>query len=433
MAMESVELVHEGLDASKCPESEQQAVPCVPDTRRLLRARRCQLRRHCRDPHRRGRLRGHRPARPAAYRGAGAVVAAVSGLFRGLHRGGLPGLCRARLLRERGPAVLGGTRNIRLAAASGTLLSGSAPSNKTIWRIAAFSPGVWGNDLDILARETHRAQTLTDPKRGAPEYLCCRFDHRVCAGNPRPPDTGRDNVLEDRFRRRCRREKLAGEKRLIWVHDKLEARRHYWVDETSKVQRYYDDTPLTGFAANLPILVESVEYTLLVRELGRLIRVYEGLSLVPDHERYGPRVLAKLEIPKETDTAKTLPSAPEPVVIEEMRDPDGLLSDWLVPLAVKPDVSLPLEGGADGLALLGVYDFIGEEISPLDSDELKQQKQRGLRALEEVDEVAIVAVPDIHIQPLAIPPKSPLPPCVPDPCLSARPSRDGSSTGASGR
>jgi phage tail sheath protein FI len=307
-----------------------------------------------------------------------------------------------------------------LAAAAGTILP-ELSSNRAVWRIAAFSPGVWGNDLDITLKETHRAQTLTDPKSSAPEYSVVASIAGFVRGTHVRLSQGSTTAWKIVSDIDAGEKNLAGEKRLIWVHDKPEARRHYWVDENLKAQRYYDDSPLTGFAANLPILVESVEYTLLVRELGRLTRVYEGLSLVPDHERYGPRLLARLEIPKETDTAKTLPSAPEPVVIEEMRDPDGPLSDWLAPLAVKPDMSIPLEGGADGLALLEVYDFIGEEVSPLDSDAVKQQKQRGLRALEEINEVAIVAVPDIHIQPLTIHPKSPLPPCVPDPCLPSGP------------
>ena len=55
----------------------------------------------------------------------------------------------------------------------------------------------------------------------------------------------------------------------------------------------YDSAPCSGFDPNRPILIESVEYTLWVRELGRLIRVYEGLSLVPEHRRYGPLLLPR--------------------------------------------------------------------------------------------------------------------------------------------
>jgi phage tail sheath protein FI len=294
-------------------------------------------------------------------------------------------------------------------------------NHQDIWRIEAFSPGVWGNDLEILVRETHRAQTLTDPGTSEPEYSIVASTTGFARGTHVRLTQGTKTSWKIVSDVDAGEKNLAGEKRLIWIHKKPEMRRHYWDDKNSKMQAYYDDTPLTGFVANLPILVESVEYILLVRERGRLIRVYEDLSLVPDHERYGPRVLEKLEVPKEMDITKTLPIAPEPIVIKEMRDPEEKPLDWLAPLAVTPDLTIPLEGGADGLALLSIYDFIGEEVSQMDSDVLKQQKQRGLRTLEDIDEVAIVAVPDIHIQPLAISSKSPLPPCVPDPCLPSGP------------
>src|SRR6266566_6062322 len=52
------------------------------------------------------------------------------------------------------------------AMAAGISLQDS--SGKDFWHIAASSPGIWGNDLSVLLRETHRAQTLTDPKRSTP-------------------------------------------------------------------------------------------------------------------------------------------------------------------------------------------------------------------------------------------------------------------------
>ena len=316
-------------------------------------------------------------------------------------------------------------------ATAETILHGPPPSKKQpfpqqhdIWRIVAFSPGVWGSDLDITLQETHRAQTLADPNNSTPEYSVVASITGFKRGtHVRLSQDGGASVLMWKVVSDvdAGEKNRAGEKRLIWMHEKPELRRHYWVDEKSKVRRYYDDTPLTGFGSSLPILIESVEYTLLVRELGRLTRVYEGLSLIPDHERYGPRVLAKLEMTQDARPARTLPAAPEPVVIEEMRDATTPLADWIVPLAVDPNLTIPLTGGADGLALLRTYDFIGEDVDPLDSDLVKAQKQRGLRVLEDVSEVAIVAVPDIHIQPRAIPPKAPLPPCIPDPCLPPGP------------
>ncbi len=310
---------------------------------------------------------------------------------------------------------------------------GLSPPRVEFWRIAAFSPGVWGNDLDITIKETHRAQTLTDARKSAPEYSTVASISAFARGTHVRLTQGANSVWK------VVSDIDAVNGRLIWVHEKPESRMPY-------------DSPLVGFDLTRPISIESVEYTLLVHELGRLIRVYEGLSLVPEHPRYGPRMLARLVITREGGTAKeanstdeslfvkidgsskVLQAVPEPIIIQELRGKDlhDLKSRWkslgLKPLAfwdeknskplpISSDQEIQLTGGADGLSLLSFYDFIGEEVSPLDSDELKQQKQRGLRALEENNEVAIVAVPDIHIQPLAIMPKFPLPPCVPDPCL----------------
>jgi hypothetical protein len=70
---------------------------------------------------------------------------------------------------------------------------------------------------------------------------------------------------------------------------------------------------------------------------------------------------------------------------------------------------LALRGGRDGIAALRPRDFAGNPNS---------QEKRGLQTLEDVDEVAIVAVPDVLIR--GIPPvrkQTPPPPPPPDPCL----------------
>ena len=306
-----------------------------------------------------------------------------------------------------------------MAAVAGTILKNTA--KQPAWRVEAFSPGVFGNDLDITIQETHRAQTLTYPNRSLPEYSVVasvtgfvRGTHaRLSQGTTTDWKIVSDADAGDR--------NPEGEARLIWLNPDQEKRQHVWKDEKTKNWHDYQDSPLTGFDPGRPILIESVEYTVLVRDLGRLIRVYEALSLVPDHQRYGPRVLAGVVPPRETDLLRTLPAAPEPLVITELRDLDPMPANWLTPLQVDAESPIALKEGADGLALLSVRDFIGEAVSPLDSDEVKTCKQRGLRVLDDIREVAILAVPDIHIQPVTIPGKAPLPLCVPDPCLTSDP------------
>jgi uncharacterized protein len=288
------------------------------------------------------------------------------------------------------------------AATAETMLQARPSDPHDVWRVAAFSLGVWGNNLDIALRETHRAQTRTEPQGSVPEYAAVASIAGFGRGtHVRLSQDGAATVWK------VVSDVDAGNRRLLWVHPRPEARLPY-------------DSPLIGFNLQQPILIESVEYTLLVRELGRLLRLYEGLSLIPEHPRYGPRVLPTLVVPRDAGTPQVLPMAPEPVEISDRRNLEQPLT-LLEPLVPPPEATWPLVGGADGLALLRVYDFIGEAVDFRDSDEVKRLKQRGLRVLEEVGEVAIVAMPDIHIQPRAAPESAPLPPCIPDPCLPSGP------------
>jgi phage tail sheath protein FI len=309
------------------------------------------------------------------------------------------------------------------AAATASIVVGGIGTSAAYWRLAACSPGVWGNDVELTLVTTHHAQTKTEPQRCQPEASGVESTAGFARGTHVRLSqdgltwVGRVVSAVDVARRR-----------LIWVHEKPEGRLPY-------------DTPVSGFAVNQPILIQSVEYRVIVREGGRLIRSYEGLSLVPEHPRYGPRVLPRVMIAKEGGSASegqvlvkssnvtlsAFPVTPEPIVITDLRGEsrsaiaDAWNTQGLAPFDLPDRVSLPLVGGADGLAALRVGDFIGEESSPWDSDEVKARKRRGLRVLEEEDEVSILAVPDIHIQPRPKTRYAPLPPCIPDPCLPAPP------------
>lgn len=364
------------------------------------------------------------------------------------------------------------------AAAETTLRS---PTGTEIWRIAAFSPGVWGNGLTVEVQETHRAQTVTVPAGSDANASVVRSTSGFMRASLVRLSQG---SLPSRWKVVTEIDPV--NRRLMWVPDALRPALPY-------------DAPLTGFKPDVPMLVESVEYTLIVRELGRLIALYQELSVVPEHPRYGAAMLAPLRIPTEADVS--VPSAPAPIVVQELRPPMGqiepieprtgtTLSAVLDPThlrvvssaGIKANVRLELldpsnrdivldppltvlsidlnagntvtlatpltpaqqaaqiaalgagrvldvrvrgrhagerglDGGTDGLALLQAYDFMGVPIDPLDRDEVKVSKRRGIRALEPVGEVAMVAVPDIHIHPELHLPPAPPPPCIPDPCL----------------
>jgi phage tail sheath protein FI len=296
-----------------------------------------------------------------------------------------------------------------VAGASAASAVWSSPvSGNDVWRIEASSVGTWGNALTVRCVETHRAQTVVNLAQSTPEYTVVANTTGFMRGTlVRLSQQAGGAVIY----------KVVSDvdpvgRRLLWVQDRPERRLPY-------------DAPLDGIDPNQPLRVESVEYTLTVRDNGRPVAVYEGLSLIPEHPRYGPTVLAPLTIPSDVEAQQGIPSAPFCITVVELRERFGAN-----PLVSRPSrvvvgagdlppstATFTLQGGRDGLALLSTYDFVGEEASPEESDEVRRSKCRGLRALAQIQEVAMVAIPDIHIQPIAPPAVAPLPKCIPDPCL----------------
>jgi phage tail sheath protein FI len=269
------------------------------------------------------------------------------------------------------------------------------------WRIAASSPGVWGNDLDARLVATHRAQTRSRPAQSMPEYTTVESVAGFVRGSHvRVPISPALVVY-----------------RIVSFVDVVE-KRLYWIHPDPRERRPWEQA-LTGLDLNDALVLESVEYTLLMRRDGRLAARYEDLSLVPEHPRYGPALVPGLPSPPPDERGWSVPLAPPPVAIRDDRDDLASIA-VSEPLDVADDFQ-PLTGGADGLAALSVRDFIGEPWSPFDTDLVNAERRRGLRALERAREVALVAVPDIHIQPVPPPEQRPLPPCEPDPCLPPPP------------
>jgi hypothetical protein len=265
-----------------------------------------------------------------------------------------------------------------------------------VWRVAASSPGVWGDQLTLSVRETNRAQVFTtacDPEgRWSAVPRVAGFDRAALV---RLTQAGSPQVL---LRTVAGVDPVAG--RIHWVHPEPGAGLPY-------------DAPLLGFDPDRPLLVETVDYRVLVSERGRLLRVHEHLSTVPENPRYGPSVLPPIAPPLDPVTGEGRVTAPEPVVIEELR----ASTSTLTALVVDPAATLRLTGGRGGLAPLTVNDFIGEPFAIDDDAETMTRKRRGLRAVEQVSEIGLLAVPDILIHPEEPNPTAPLPPCVPDPCL----------------
>jgi phage tail sheath protein FI len=273
-------------------------------------------------------------------------------------------------------------------------------NKKEAWRIVASSPGVWGNAISIEVRETKRLQTQTVPSGAQANFS------RVLsiAGFVRGTlvRLSQDQLTE----LKVISDIDPVEKDLVWVHRKPEMRLPY-------------DEPLVNFNLNKPIFIESVEYTLIVKASGRLVVIYEGLSSIPEHEKYGPLVLRGYTDYNSPETSGRIPSAPDPVAIKELRLVEERATSPVVSLeCLEPISACPttkLTGGADGLSLLTASDFTGDDTAP--DSEAEKDNKRGIRALEDIGEIAIVAVPDINIQPVAVPEHLPRLREKPDPCL----------------
>ena len=272
------------------------------------------------------------------------------------------------------------------AAAASTLLQDAAGP---AWAVRASSPGTWGDRLVVDVREAVPAQVRSvghDPEgRWSDVPSVAGFTRAALVRASQDGATVAVRVLAALDPARSR---------LHWVHP----------DPGAGLP---GDGRLIAPDPARPLLLEVLEYRVLVSEAGRLVRVVDGLSLVPQHPRYGPVVLAPVR-PGDPDGA----AAPEPVVIEELRPATDRPSALV--LEAMPRA---LAGGRAGLAALTPHDLVGHEVAPEDSDLARARGTRGLRTLEAVAEVAMLVVPDVHVHPDLPNPVVPAPACVPDPCL----------------
>ncbi len=193
------------------------------------------------------------------------------------------------------------------------------------------------------------------------------------------------------------------------------------VNATTRQVNWQTPLPLApapgGFDLSTAIYLETLSFSLSVSEAGRLLAVYANLTLSREHERYVGRVLGRAAPAHFLDAA----APPPPVEVEDLHAglPYDLANWWPDPAQTSPQLRqglLSLSGGSDGLANLQPLDFSGD---------LGASERQGLRTLELLDEVSLVAIPDILIQP--VPPtrfdplSDPLDPCLDEPPLLPAP------------
>jgi phage tail sheath protein FI len=261
------------------------------------------------------------------------------------------------------------------------------------WSIAASSPGTWGNALAVSIRPGTRIATTSLAAGSTPDAIAVAS----VAG------FGRDSLV---------RISQPGAAAVLRILADADVGRLYLTNPEPRLRRDFE-APLTGFDPTRPLLVESLSYTILVRDGNELVGLASDLSLVPTHPRYAATALGPVDYSGAILRAAP-PPAPFPVVVL----PLPAAAAGTLPLEPATGAFLPLAGGSDGLAQLSVVDFIGEPFPP---EMGLSVRRRGLQVFERVAEPAALAIPDILIQPEA-PPRISSPPLVqPDRCAACPP------------
>lgn len=287
----------------------------------------------------------------------------------------------------------GGRTCLVVRVASDNPATGAAPASALVrdvagavsLTIAASSPGVWGNGLTAFLNPAWRAETIVVNPPVAGTFLAV----------PRTDGFGAGQLVRlsqpgaaDRYRILAAVD--PGRRLLHFVHPDPESRRP-------------TDLPLLGLLPGVALRIERLEYALAVRRDGRLLALFEGLSLV----RGGPRFIGDVLGAVTPDENGRLPAPPPPIVVTMA---EGSPADIPLPLDVVAGAPLALRGGRDGLVELTPADF-----------------KSGLATLEDQRDVSILAAPDILIEPIrrqALPyAPPPVDPCVicPAPLPAAEP------------
>ena len=286
-----------------------------------------------------------------------------------------------------------------------------------VWRIEANSSGAWGNALSARLIETRRIS------RRVLRAIADWAEVDSVAGMRRADTV---ELIQESGGTMLR------ELRVISAVDGATSQ-VIW-NNTDPGVRLPSDGPLTIIDPARPARIETVTYQLQISTAGKPWRVYDDIALVPSHPRYGPAIVGgvaplfspdgsrapALAVPGKGTTAELIAFGkrvrggvvPEPVRLIELRDPADVVP---LRLAALPD-EVFLTVGRDGLDTLTADDFIGVDDSSDDSGQGVLSNRKGIAAMAEIDEVSLVAVPDIHIQPRTVALVTP-PLCTPNPCL----------------
>lgn len=253
-----------------------------------------------------------------------------------------------------------------VASATTTLLD--ATGRPTL-AFEARDPGAWGNEIEVRLALSHRAATASLPlttldrstlRVASVTGFALGTLVRLLQENPLP----------------------------VEVHRIVTA-----VDAAAGTLTF--DSPLPAafdLASPLarPISLESLELGLTVLRHGRVEEIRSGLGLSPQHAAYIESALATSNL----------------VRVMDLQREDSAATPWPARLPVSSRALLT--GGRDGIRALTAARFIGESGADL---------KRGLRTLERVDEVSLVAIPDLFVRPVPVASFAPRPAVPCDPCI----------------
>jgi phage tail sheath protein FI len=170
---------------------------------------------------------------------------------------------------------------------------------------------------------------------------------------------------------------------------------------------WWDSPVVPAFDVTKAMSFETVEFSLTVYASGSSKEIFSGLSLNPNHPRYAPLVVNPPVTPAAQNSQSGLTS--QYIRVKDLQSTTPIPNNLPNPGAPQlTDGALYLGGGRDGIAALRVLDFTGDSGS---------SEKWGIRAMEDVDEISIVAVPDILIEPAVANSYAPPPVTTPNPCL----------------
>jgi len=264
-----------------------------------------------------------------------------------------------------------------LAFATG---AGAAEAQVANWdgepvlRIAAASPGEWGNSLRVLLAASTAGSTRTAAALQPDDRKSSLVDD---VSGFRPGDLVR--LTQSGPPRRTAH--------LIVAAVDAQRGRLRW-EEADGGARFGPQRLPDPFDPQAPIVFDRLDLGLAVYRGAQLLELHPSLSLVPEHPRYAPGAVGSAD--------PSLVAVEDLLAGDRQRDAERL---------AVPTTDRWLEGGRDGVAALAPGDLIGRD------------REAGLGALARVDEVAILAAPDAFIQPGREPLAAPVPIPQRDECL----------------